>query len=63
MKKRDIIQLLVGLSYSTGYNQARNDIERDAKHKQEVEAAFRRGRIAEAAQTDTRRAADLMGGK
>lgn len=61
MKKRDLIQLIIGLSYSTGYEQAKKDIETQANHKLEVEAAYRKGRIAEAAQTDTRRAADIMG--
>lgn len=61
MKKKDLIQLIIGLSYNTGYEQAKKDIETQANHKLAVDAAYRKGRVAEAAQTDTRRAVDLMG--
>lgn len=62
MNKRELMQFFIGLSYNTGYEQARKDVEREAKHKQELEQAYRKGRMAEVAKTDTRRAADIMGG-
>lgn len=33
MKKRELIQLMVGLSYSTGYDHARKEQERDHYHE------------------------------
>lgn len=62
MNKRELIQYFVGLSYQTGYEQARKDLEREQEWDRRLEAAYRKGRIAEAAKTDTKRAADIMGG-
>ncbi len=62
MNKRDMLQMIIGLSYNSGYEQARKDIEQQAEHKKQLEQAYRKGRMAEAAsQGDARRTADIMG--
>ncbi len=62
MKSREILHQFWHLAYATGYEQAKKDIENDRVHKVELDYAFRKGRMHEAAKTDTRKAADIMGG-
>ena len=47
MKKRELIQLMVGLSYSTGYDHARNEQEVQHKHELALRSNYEIGRIDE----------------
>lgn len=63
MTKRELIEFFIGLSYSTGYEQARKDLELEAALKKQRERAYLNGRIAEAEHLGNRkRALDLQGG-
>jgi hypothetical protein len=63
MTKRELIEMFIGLSYNTGYEQARKDIEKAERFEKELKWAYQKGKAAEAArQGDLRRAADVVGG-